>query len=101
MRRFLRYLLLRPVLWATYKFSSRPKRSLIFSALNKLHANILQNPGDRGPVIPFDRATGKFIIFSDQHKGARNGADDFIMAEPNYLAALEYYNARGFTYINQ
>lgn len=100
MRRFLRYLLLRPVLWATYKFSSRPRRTLIFSALDKLHANILQNPGDRGPVIPFDRTTGKFIIFSDQHKGARNGADDFIMAEPNYLAALEYYNARGFTYIN-
>lgn len=49
--------------------------------------------------MPFDIATGKIIIFSDQHKGARNGADDFMLCEPNYLSALEYYHQNGFHYI--
>lgn len=100
MRRLLRSLLLRPVLWASAKFSSRPRRPLIFKALDKLYATILEKPGERGLVIPFDKQTGRFIILSDQHKGARDGSDDFTMAEPNYLAALDYYHKNGFTYIN-
>lgn len=32
------------------------------------------------------------IIFSDQHKGARDGADDFQRCERAYNAALAYYN---------
>lgn len=100
MRRLLRSILLRPVLWASEKFSSRPKPRLIFKALDTLYDRIINNSGERGIVIPFDRHTGKFIIFSDQHKGARNGSDDFILAEPNYLAALEYYNKNEFTLIS-
>ena len=45
-------------------------------------------------------STGKFIIFSDQHKGRRNGADDFTPCEANYLQALEYYNGHDFCFIN-
>ncbi len=100
MRRLLRYLLLKPVLWAATKFSSRPQRERIFEALSSLHKSITDNPGKKGLVIPFDMDEGKFIIFSDQHKGARNGADDFMQAEPNYLAALEYYAKNAFTFIN-
>jgi hypothetical protein len=70
------------------KFSSRPDRNRIFEALSKLLENILHDPGKRGLVIPFEEQTGKFIIFSDQHKGARNGADDFMPAETNYLLHL-------------
>jgi hypothetical protein len=33
----------------------------------------------------------KFIIFSDMHKGAKNGADDFAVCEPAYTTALDYY----------
>ena len=44
--------------------------------------------------------SGKFIIFSDQHKGARNGADDFALAEPNYLFALDYYNRNNFHFVS-
>lgn len=100
MRRFLRYLLLKPVLWATQRFASRPQKNRIFEALDKLYAEILLRPSKLGPVIPFDAGKDRFIIFSDQHKGARNGADDFMMAEENYLAALEVYNRQGFCFIS-
>lgn len=51
-------------------------------------------------VIPFNAADGKFIILSDQHKGARDGADIFAKSAGNYLAALDHYYKEGFTYIN-
>jgi UDP-2,3-diacylglucosamine pyrophosphatase LpxH len=100
MRKLLRIILLKPVLWAAQKFSSRPERERIFKALAELFDNILHQPGKKGLVIPFEEHAGKFIIFSDQHKGARNGADDFMLAEPNYLSALEFYNQNNFFFIS-
>ena len=100
MRKLLRIILLKPVLWAAQKFSSKPDRQRIFKALSELFDNILHQPGKKGLVIPFEEHAGKFIIFSDQHKGARNGADDFMLAEPNYLAALEFYNQNNFFFIS-
>ncbi len=99
MRRFLRYIFLKPVLWASQKFSSRPERDRIFKALDKLYADIPLHPGKKGLIIPFEQQTGKVIIFSDQHKGGRNGADDFMLSENNYLAALDHYNKNGFSFI--
>ena len=99
MRRLVRFLLLRPVLWGTRKFSSRPERKRIFEALTTLYTTIAEQPGKKGILLPFELQAGKFIIFSDQHKGARDGADDFTFAEPNYLAALEYYNTNDFTLV--
>jgi predicted phosphodiesterase len=58
------------------------------------------DPGKKGFVIPFNSSTHRFIIFSDQHKGRKNGADDFKPAEKNYLRALEYYNAENFHFIS-
>ncbi|HMR91987.1 MAG TPA: metallophosphoesterase [Chitinophagaceae bacterium] len=100
MRRLLRFLLYKPIAWATGKFASRPRRDRIFPALDKLYADILENSGRKGPFISFDATTGRYIIFSDQHKGARNGADDFMPAEPNYLAALDFYYHQGFSFIS-
>src|SRR5687767_2282539 len=100
MRRLLRLILLRPVLWAAEKFSSKPGRERIFKALTSLFESISREPGKKGLVIPFELNTGKFIIFSDQHKGTRNGADDFILAEPNYLAALDHYALNDFFLIS-
>ncbi len=100
MRRFLQWLLLKPVIWASKKFSSNPEQDRIFKALSRLFKDISHKSGGKGLVIPFSLATGKFIIFSDQHKGARDGADDFATAEPNYLAALEYYNNNNFFFIS-
>jgi predicted phosphodiesterase len=100
MRRVLRFFLFKPVMWAVKKFSSKPDRQRIFAALSALSENIEQHPGKKGLVIPFEQYTGKFIIFSDQHKGGRNGADDFKRAEQNYLGALNYYNSNDFYFIN-
>lgn len=41
----------------------------------------------------------KYIIFSDQHKGSGDRADDFKRCKVAYRAALEYYHEKGFTLI--
>lgn len=99
MRRFIRFILLRPVMWAAQKFSSKPQRQQIFKALDKLYADILAGEEKKGKSLPVDEQSGRFIIFSDQHKGGRDGADDFMMAEPNYLAALDHYNRNNFSFV--
>lgn len=38
-------------------------------------------------------------MLSDQHKGQRDGADDFLRCAPSYLAALSYYWDRNFTLV--
>jgi predicted phosphodiesterase len=100
MRRFFRFLFYKPMLWAAQKFSSRPDKERIFKAFTRLYQLTLSKPGKRGIVIPFEIQSGKFIIFSDQHKGRKNGADDFLEAEPNYLAALDHYCNDNFCFIN-
>ena len=37
-----------------------------------------------------------WIIFSDQHKGAGDGADEFRYCRETYLGALRHYDGRGF-----
>jgi predicted phosphodiesterase len=100
MRQMLQRLLTKPIIRLSDKYSSRPDEKRVFSALSELHKTILEKPGKRGLVIPFNSKGGKFVILSDQHKGARDDADDFALAEKNYLAALDYYNQNSFTYIN-
>jgi UDP-2,3-diacylglucosamine pyrophosphatase LpxH len=50
-------------------------------------------------VRTLDPATDRYIIFSDLHRGARNGADDFLRCERTYNAALAYYFKMGYTLI--
>jgi predicted phosphodiesterase len=100
MRQFLQQLLYKPVARLADKYSSRPDKRRVYKALNALYKSIVNKPGKKGLVIPFNAQTGKFIILSDQHKGARDGADMFAKAEKNYLAALDYYYTELFTYIN-
>ena len=99
MSEWFRKLLFRPVLWASDRFSSAPDRERVFSSLTNLHTALLAGEEKKGPVISFNRETDRFIIFSDQHKGARDGADDFLLCEPNYLAALSHYREQDFFYI--
>ncbi len=98
-RKLFRKIFTRPVLWYMKHYSSRPKREKVFAALNDLYKAILDENKDKGIVIPFEMNTGRFIIFSDHHKGRKNGADDFMICEPNYLSALDYYKDNGFHYI--
>jgi hypothetical protein len=41
-------------------------------------------------------AEDRLVIFSDHHKGARDGADDFLRCERSYNAALAYYDHLGY-----
>jgi predicted phosphodiesterase len=41
----------------------------------------------------------KIVIFSDHHKGSRDGADDFRICERAYNAALAYYYRLGYTLV--
>ncbi len=51
-------------------------------------------------VRKLDITKDKFIILSDLHKGARNGADDFWVCERAYNAALAYYFHKGYTLVS-
>lgn len=99
MRQFLRHILLKPILRLSNQYTSKPDRQRVFTALSDLLSRIAGGEKKKGLVIPFDITTGKFIIFSDQHKGACNGADDFMLCEPAYLAALDYYYQSRFHFI--
>jgi predicted phosphodiesterase len=96
---WLRKLLFKPVLWLSNTVSSQPKKDKVFQSLSDLLTAIIGGETKKGLVIPFECKTGRFIIFSDQHKGAKNGADDFATNETTYLAALEYYYDQGFHFI--
>lgn len=99
LRRFLQIILLKPILWASKKFASDPDKEKIFEALTDLRQHITENEGKKGTTLQLQQQD-KFIIFSDQHRGAKNGADDFMNAEPNYLAALDYYYQEGYSFIS-
>jgi UDP-2,3-diacylglucosamine pyrophosphatase LpxH len=44
-------------------------------------------------------ASHKFIVFSDQHKGAGDEADEFRKCKDTYIAALQHYLQNGFSLI--
>jgi UDP-2,3-diacylglucosamine pyrophosphatase LpxH len=100
-RRSMQWLLTRPVTWLANKISSAPQKQQVFDALSKLYAETIEKPGEKkGTLLSFKPGEQSIIIFSDHHKGARNGADDFTTNEANYLAALAYYDSKKFYYIN-
>ncbi|HVF96265.1 MAG TPA: metallophosphoesterase [Flavisolibacter sp.] len=87
------------ILWLSNKFASSPKKEKVFDGLSKLMQGIEEGKENKGLVVPFNCNKGRFIIFSDQHKGGHNGADDFWRCEGNYLAALDFYYQNNFTLI--
>jgi predicted phosphodiesterase len=99
-RLFFQHLLRKPVTWLVNKFSSRPVKKDVFASLNALVENIHKGKEEAGFIQTFELDKGRYIIFSDQHKGAKDAADDFRNAELNYLAALDYYYKHGFTLAN-
>lgn len=42
-----------------------------------------------------DLAAARLVVFSDHHRGTRDGADDFLRCERAYAAALGYYLEAG------
>src|SRR5690606_15153910 len=100
MRKLLQYLLKKPVAWLALRLSSSPRRDQVFESLSALLAGIREHKSGYPPPLPFDMQSGRFIILSDQHKGAKDGADDFRLTEKTYMAALSHYYYEGFTLIN-
>jgi predicted phosphodiesterase len=96
----LKFLLYRPVNWMADRFSAAPDQQKVSQSLTELYRQITREPGKKGLLIDFKPDNQPVILFSDHHKGRRNGSDDFAPAEKNYLAALDYYNSRKFYYIN-
>ncbi len=98
MRKIIQWIFSRPIRWIALKVSSAPRRDEIFNALSALYRNISEkNSG--GKILPLYTTKGRYIIFSDQHKGTRDQADDFRWAEENYMCALQYYYDQGYTLI--
>ena len=100
MRKLLQNLFRQPFIRLANTFSSRPNKARVFSSLTQLYNDIMAGKEKKGLIVPFPFLTGKFIILSDQHKGIKNGFDDFADNEKNYLAALDYYFQNNFFYIN-
>jgi len=100
MKKLLQKLFRKPVLRLAEKFSSRPDKQRVFDSLTELHKKILAGNEKKGLIIPLNTAMQKIIVFSDQHKGAKNKADDVAICEKNYVAALDYYFNAGFFFIN-
>ncbi|HAK87983.1 MAG TPA: metallophosphoesterase [Nitrospiraceae bacterium] len=50
-------------------------------------------------TIKCDIESVRIVIFSDHHRGVRDGADDFQRCEGAYCAALGYYLERGYNLI--
>ncbi|MDE3250611.1 MAG: metallophosphoesterase family protein [Bacteroidota bacterium] len=100
LRDFLRRKLSGPISRFANRISSAPVKEDVFASLSQLLSSIRAGKTDCGVRVPFDISTSKFIIFSDQHKGARDDADDFAMAAGNYTAALHHYFDNGFSFVN-
>jgi predicted phosphodiesterase len=98
MKQFLRRLLYKPVIRLSNRFSSNPDKTRIETSLSKLYEELKQGNEKKGLILQLDGSP--MIIFSDHHKGAKNGSDDFMLAEKNYLAALDYYDQKQYTLIN-
>ncbi|HYF32011.1 MAG TPA: metallophosphoesterase [Chitinophagaceae bacterium] len=98
MRRFFQRIFRKPVTRLAQKLSSAPKKDDVFKSLSSLLERISTKKSNDS-IIDMDTGKNRFIIFSDHHKGTRDLADDFRLAEANYLAALKHYYDNGYTLI--
>lgn len=98
-RRFCQFLFKKPVTWMADKFSSSPDKTAITQSLDALLKEIREGRSQKGLKLNADLSSGKYIVLSDQHKGARDAADDFLACEKNYVAALDYYFKNNFTLV--
>ncbi len=98
--RLLRFLLTKPITWLANRVSSAPVKKEVMEALTDLYQSTISEPGKKGNLFPFVPDTTSIVILSDQHRGTRNGSDDFAVCEPCYLAALDYYNQENYYFIN-
>src|SRR5436305_14809358 len=87
-RKALRFVLEKPVTWLAEKVSSAPDKDSVMKALTELYAEYGNPRSKKLKRLNLDEINQRIIILSDQHRGARDGADDFAVCEKSYLAAL-------------
>jgi hypothetical protein len=90
----------KPVTWIAEKVSSAPDKLAVMKALTELFEESSNAKSRKLRRLNLTESNQRIIIFSDQHRGARDGADDFAVCENSYLTALEYYNQEKFFFIN-
>lgn len=71
-------------------------RRLICAALDAAFDRALKQEQADGESL-LDIRSARLVIFSDHHKGSRDGADDFRVCERAYNAALAYYDRLAYT----
>jgi UDP-2,3-diacylglucosamine pyrophosphatase LpxH len=79
---------------ATEAASDAKYQKRVQEALDSAEERVAKLPAQR-----LDAARDRWVIFSDQHKGIRDRADDFRRNEQAYNAALAYYNRLGYTLV--
>ncbi len=97
-RKILKKIFSPPAIWIANRFSSKPDKDAIFYSLSDLLYRI-GTKGSEGKIIPFSMSD-RFVIISDQHKGAGDAADDFRLSKTNFFSALDHYYKENFTLIN-
>lgn len=100
MKRVLKYLFLKLLRNAAVRFSSAPDKEKVHEALTKLLNAANDTKDKKNLLMGINPDVQPIIIFSDQHKGARNSKDDFKKAEKNYLSALSYYEQEKYFLID-
>lgn len=53
---------------------------------------------ENAKLLPYNDSS-KIVLMSDCHRGQGNAGDNFLYNQNLFFGALEYYNQRGFTYI--
>src|SRR6202158_828321 len=99
-RKALRFILEKPITWLAQKVSSAPNKDAVMKALTELYDEAAKPKSKKLERLNLDAVNKRIIIFSDQHRGTRDGSDDFAVCENSYLTALEYYNNEKFYFIN-
>jgi UDP-2,3-diacylglucosamine pyrophosphatase LpxH len=99
-RKALRFVLQKPVTWLAEKVSSAPDKDAVMKALTELFDEYANPKSRKLKRLNLNDVNQRIIIFSDQHRGGRNGADDFAVCENSYLTALDYYNQEKFFFVN-
>ena len=71
-------------------------QKVVSTALDAAFQRALEQEHAEGERV-LDIHKARFVIFSDHHKGNRDGADDFQICERAYNAALAYYDRLKYT----
>ena len=70
------------------------KHNLIYEALDRAFESLPTED-----ILNCNIDSARIIIFSDHHRGKRDGADDFQTCEDTYCTALKYYFENDYTLI--